>query len=78
MFQGDVTLEVKQRWGASDRAYSTAVQVTVQRRTISPTMTEFDNRQELLSPFEYGVWVFLALAGATAVGVISYLAYVML
>ena len=53
-------------------------QVTVQRRTISPTMTESDNRQELLSPFEYGVWVFLALAGATAVGVISYLAYVML
>jgi hypothetical protein len=45
---------------------------------ISPTMTDPDNRQELLSPFEYGVWVFLALAGATALGVISYLAYVML
>jgi hypothetical protein len=41
-------------------------------------MTEPDNRQDLLSPFEYGVWVFLALAGATAIGVISYLAYVML
>ena len=47
-------------------------------QTISPTMTEPDNRQDLLSPFEYGVWVFLALAGATAVGVISYLAYLML
>ena len=74
MFQGDVTLEVKQRWGAVDRSYLTAVTP----QTISPTMTEPDNRQELLSPFEYGVWVFLALAGATAVGVTSYLAYGML
>jgi hypothetical protein len=41
------------------------------------TMTEPDNRRGLLSPFEYGVWVFLALAGATAIGVIK-LAYVML
>jgi hypothetical protein len=40
-------------------------------------MTEPDNLQDLLSPFEYGVWVFLALAGATAIGVIK-LAYVML
>lgn len=74
MFQGDVTLEVKQRWGAADRLFLTAVTP----QTISPTMTEPDNRQDLLSPFEYGVWVFLALAGATAVAVISYLAYVML
>ena len=78
MFQGDVTLEVKQRWGASDRAYPTAVKSPFSDGQISPTMTEPDNRQHLLSPFEYGVWVFLALAGATAVGVISYLAYVML
>jgi hypothetical protein len=74
VFQGDVTLEVKQRWGAVDISYPTTVTPPI----ISPTMTEPDNRQELLSPFEYGVWVFLALAGATAVGVISYLAYVML
>jgi len=39
-------------------------------------MTEPDNRQELLSPFEYGVWIFLALAGASTV--IAYPAYVML
>ena len=77
MFQGDVTLEVKQRWERGpDRLRLTAV--TVQRQTISSTMTEPDNRQDLLSPFEYGVWVFLALAGASAVGVIVYLAYVML
>ena len=76
MFQGDVTLEVKQRWGRPTERTSPLSPFS--DRQISPTMTEPDNRQELLSPFEYGVWVFLALAGATTVGVISYLAYVLL
>ena len=50
VFQGDVTLEVKQRWGAVDRSYLTAVTP----QTISPTMTEPDNRQELLSHLSMG------------------------
>jgi hypothetical protein len=77
VFQGDVTLEVKSS-GEVRPTDSTSPLSRSSGQTISPTMTEPDNRQDLLSPFEYGVWVFLALAAATAVGVISYLAYVML
>ena len=36
------------------------------------------SREELLSAYEYGVWLFLALAGGTALGVIVYLVYLLL
>ena len=32
-------------------------------------------REEPLSAYEYGVWVFLAFAGGTALGLIAYLGY---
>jgi hypothetical protein len=35
------------------------------------------SREELLSAYEYGVWVFLALAGGTGLGLIAYLVYLL-
>jgi len=34
-------------------------------------------REEPLSAYEYGVWVFLAFAGGTALGLIAYLGYIL-
>ena len=43
--------------------------------TISP---DDRSRGDLLSAYEYGVWLFLALAGGTALGLIAYLVYLLL
>lgn len=39
-----------------------------------------DNRstQETLSAYEYGVWVFLALAGGSGLGLVAYVLYILL